>query len=268
MNEIEKTLAIPLAARARESRKPDPILSDQRADAILSSLAIGPEDLRIPRKSEIMVLMRAKQFDSFASRVLDEHPGAMVLHLGCGLDARYERVGTPECKWYDVDLSEVIKVRRTFFEEDERYSMIGCSVTDPGFLDEFDFSSSHVLCMAEGLLMYLGEEQVRTLITGLSSRCASMDLIFDAFSSLTARHVGAHPSLSRLREHAFWGIDDPSLVHSWDENLSLHRQWHFNESEDIPRLSMAYSFMFKASGCFKAARNAHRILWYKAVRNM
>jgi O-methyltransferase involved in polyketide biosynthesis len=266
MNEIEKTLVIPLAARARENRKPDPILIDHRADAILSSLAIGPEELRIPRKSEIMVRMRAKQFDLYASQILREQPDTQVLHLGCGLDSRYERVGTPECSWYDVDLPEVMKVRRTFYEEDDRYSMIGTSVSDPEFLDRFDFNSSHLLCMAEGLLMYLSEEQVRSLITGISSRCGSLDLIFDAFSGLTARHVGAHPSLTGLREHSFWGIDDPSLVHSWDESLTLHKQWHFHESEDIPRLPRVYRLMFRASSWFKTARNAHRILWYKTVR--
>ena len=42
-----------------------------------------------------------------------EHPDAVVVQIGAGLDARYERLGKPRSTaWYDLDLPEVIEVRR------------------------------------------------------------------------------------------------------------------------------------------------------------
>jgi O-methyltransferase involved in polyketide biosynthesis len=214
MDEVEKTLVLPLAAKAAESRRAHPILLDERAEMILSSLALSPDELKIPKKSELMMLMRAKRFDLFGSSVLEQHPGAVVLHLGCGLDSRKERIGTSSCRWYDVDLPEVMRFRRTFFEMEEGYTMISSSVSDLSFLDDIDLESSHVLCMAEGLLMYLSEQEVRSLVCEIARRAGSLDLICDVFSKLTAKHIGSHPSLRNVKDHHFWGVDDPDEISS------------------------------------------------------
>ncbi|XVQ85661.1 class I SAM-dependent methyltransferase [Microbispora siamensis] len=62
---------------------------------------------------------------------LADHPDAVVLHLGCGLDARVYRIDPPATvDWYDLDYPPVIELRQQFLPPREHYTLIGSSVTD------------------------------------------------------------------------------------------------------------------------------------------
>ncbi len=54
-------------------------------------------------------------------------------------------------RWFDVDLPQVIALRRQLHSESETYRLVGSSVTDPGWLNEFP-TDGPVLIVAEGLL--------------------------------------------------------------------------------------------------------------------
>src|SRR4029079_6073330 len=104
---------------------------------------------------QFMVALRSAQFDAMIDAYLDRHPEAVVLHLGCGLHSRGLRMARPDGgPWYDVDLPNVIALRRQLHSETERYRMVGSSVTDPGWIEELPVGGP-VLIVAEGLLMYV-----------------------------------------------------------------------------------------------------------------
>ena len=55
----------------------------------------------------VMRIMQAREMDRYARDFLSRHPNAMVVHIGCGLDARFERVcseqpdnGQAECVFH------------------------------------------------------------------------------------------------------------------------------------------------------------------------
>lgn len=48
--------------------------------------------------------MRSRVFDDWFLAEMKDKNGAVVIHIGCGLDSRINRVGTLNI-WYDVDLS-------------------------------------------------------------------------------------------------------------------------------------------------------------------
>jgi O-methyltransferase involved in polyketide biosynthesis len=75
--------------------------------------------------------------------------------------------------------------------------MIPSSVTDPAWLEWIEASSAPVLILAEGLLMYLHEQEVRRLIIALRDRFPGAVLVFDAYSRLTAASVGRPDSGGR-----------------------------------------------------------------------
>jgi O-methyltransferase involved in polyketide biosynthesis len=64
--------------------------------------------------------------------------------------------------------------------------MIGSSVTDPHWLEEVS-ADRPTLVVAEGLMMYLTEDDVRRLFVGIVDRFPSGLLSFDAISSLGLR---------------------------------------------------------------------------------
>ena len=56
--------------------------------------------------------MRAKAFDDWTEMKIKEHPNALVLHIGCGMDSRYLRVGEKAKQWCDIDFPDVIEERK------------------------------------------------------------------------------------------------------------------------------------------------------------
>jgi O-methyltransferase involved in polyketide biosynthesis len=49
---------------------------------------------------------RAATFDLLTTRFLADHPDAVVLQVGCGMDSRAFRVNPPaSVQWFDVDFS-------------------------------------------------------------------------------------------------------------------------------------------------------------------
>jgi O-methyltransferase involved in polyketide biosynthesis len=85
-----------------------------------------------------------------------------VVHIGCGLDSRFERVDNGRVEWYDLDLPEVIELRRKFIgNERERYHLLGCSVLEDTWLEAVKVHSQrHFLFLAEGVFMYSKERRL------------------------------------------------------------------------------------------------------------
>ena len=49
-----------------------------------------------------------------------------MVHIGCGLDSRFERVDNGRVEWYDLDLPDVIEQRRKFMgDEGKHYHLLG-----------------------------------------------------------------------------------------------------------------------------------------------
>lgn len=80
-----------------------------------------------------------------------------MVHIGCGLDWRFERVAerNGQVNWFDLDLPDVIDLRRKLIGgEGEGYRVLGCSVLDNAWLET---ASAHhqrpFLFLAEGVFM-------------------------------------------------------------------------------------------------------------------
>ena len=41
------------------------------------------------------------------------NPQAAVVHLGCGLDTRFERVDNGQVEWFDLDIPDVMALRES-----------------------------------------------------------------------------------------------------------------------------------------------------------
>lgn len=258
----KETLLVPLYSKAVESRRARPIIVDCKAEEILRHIDYDFRELRIPRQSLVTLAMRAKKLDSCVRDYLDRTGNPLVLHLGCGLDSRVLRVGQARGEWYDLDYPEVIDLRRKFYEETEHYHMISSSVTDLTWLDRVKGNGAACI-IAEGLLMYLREEDVKELFAALQRRLPGSEIAFDAYSRLTARSAGKHPSIKKTGAQVHWGIDDAERIETWGTGMRLLEEWYFTDSEDTAALGFWFRLLFRAAGAFRAARKAHRILRFR-----
>lgn len=258
----KETLLIPLYSKASESRRARPIIVDTKAEEILQRIDYDFSKLRIPRKSSVMLAMRAKKLDTYVRDYLSRTERPLVLHLGCGLDSRVLRVGHTRGEWYDLDYPEVIELRRKFYDETEHYHMIPSSVTDYAWLERVEGNGGACI-IAEGLLMYLHEEEVKELFTRLQRRFPGSEICFDAYSRLTARTAGSHPSLKKTGARIHWGIDDAKQIEGWGTGMHLLEEWFFTDSEDMAALGFCSRLLFRIAGAIPAARRAHRILRFR-----
>jgi O-methyltransferase involved in polyketide biosynthesis len=256
----QETLLITLYAKAQPD---NPIFYDPLVDDVLKRVDYDFTRLRIPYKTVILVCQRAKKLDAITHDFMMQHPGCAVLHLGCGLDTRFWRLDDGRVEWYDLDMPPVADLRREFFGESERYHLIASSAADLSWVDGVAAEERPVLVLAEGVLMYLGESDVRGLVLRLREAFPGCRLAADVFSKMTARSATRHPSLKSTGASLGWGIDDPRELEAWAPGIRLLDEWYFSDDPDLARLSFGYRLAYKLAGAFKMVQRAHRIVYYR-----
>ena len=219
---VEWTNLVTLYLRAYESRSRRPILGDHIAAEAVDRMDYDFKRIHrtsLPASNQYLVALRAKQLDDWCAAFLARHPDAVVLHLGCGLDGRGFRLAPPpSVLWFDLDQPAVIELRRRLYDDTDNYRMIGSSVTDPQWLDHIP-TGRPTLVVAEGLLMYLQESEVRQLLERLTDRFDSGELLFDTLSALA-------PRLSKVLTRGIitWGIRDARDIETWNPRVRFLEQ--------------------------------------------
>ena len=164
LDDVPATLLIPLCARAAETERTDPIVRDPKAIEILESLDYDFSHLRRLWMTQVDIAVRTEIFDEATSRFLAEHPRATVVNLGAGLDGRFWRLDNGQVTWLDLDLPEVVQLRRKFYAESDRNRFIARSILDFTWIDEVELRAGQpLLIIVEGVLHYFEEAQVRQL---------------------------------------------------------------------------------------------------------
>lgn len=263
LTEEKETLLIPLLGKAQGNRKQNPILIDKKAAEIVKQIDYDFESLNIPEKTNIMMCIRAKLIDNYVNSFLLDKENSIALHLGCGLDSRYYRIKNNNVDWYDLDFKEVIDVRKHFFKETDKYHMIASSVTESEWIEKIPQEKGHYIIIAEGLFMYLKEDEIKKLISHLRDRIGNYTLIFDAYSKLAAKNANSHPSLKRTGAKISWGINDPAALANWGLGIQLIDEEYFTDYDEINTLNTTAKIMFKIANIFSVAKKAHRLLIYR-----
>lgn len=263
LKEEMETLLIPLYGRAQMSRKG--IFKDRDAEHAIAQIDYDFSRLHIQEKTQMMLSIRGSQIDEYTIEYLKKYPDSTVVYLGCGLDARARRVNVPSKLWYDLDFPQVIEIKKQLYEETTNYRYIPSSVTDWGWMDKIECGRNPVLVIAEGLLMYLHEQDIKLLFIKMRDKFKDVIFIFDAYSTLTAKHAKNHPSLKRTGATIHWGIDSPATIESFGSGISHIKTIYLTDGKAIQDLPSGYRIMFRLAGSFKAAKEAHRIFVMKLV---
>ena len=185
MTNESQTLFIPLYGKAMMSR--EGFYPDKKAEEIYRSERSRFNGVDTSKKLAVYMTMRAMQYDSFADDFAAGNPFSAVVHLGCGLDSRYLRVNNKPSMWYDIDLEDVINLRRKFYPASDTYKMFISSATDPLWLKRVKHGGEPVLVIAEGLSMYLKKDEITELIKAFAREFSRTLFIFDAYSESAAK---------------------------------------------------------------------------------
>ncbi len=241
LSSVPETLLITLYLRATESQRPDALIRDERAVALVQQLNYDfarIKQIKIDEEDKVTVILRNREFDRYAQDFLTRHAGAVVVHIGCGLDARFERVDDGNVEWYDLDLPEVIALRRRFIgDEGGRYHLLACSAFDNGWLEAVSPHRGRTyLFLAEGVFMYFQTAQVKSLVLKLRGHFPGAELVFDAFSPFLVRANNLRFAVTRFGARYHWGIRRGQAVERWGGGISLLDEWGYFDRPE-PRLA-------------------------------
>jgi O-methyltransferase involved in polyketide biosynthesis len=127
---------------------------------------------------QVSIAIRTEILDITTKSFMNKYPDSVIINLGCGLDTRFSRLDNGKILWYDLDLPEPIRIRRQFFHETDRYKMISRSVFDYSWMYDIE-TDNHVLIIAEGLLMYFKENEVKNLINKLGDEFKMPEMLLE-----------------------------------------------------------------------------------------
>ena len=183
--EEKETLFIPLYGKALDYRSKKSILNDKTASDIVD--AVGIDFAKHKRFGSETAAVRAKQYDEWTKNFIAKNKNAVIIHLGCGLDARITRIQPPSSiTWFDVDYPEVISLRKQFYSETNEYKMLASSITAQNWLETIP-NDKPALIVAEGVFEYLSEEEVKTLLHRLTDYFSCGQIAFDVMSSFSVK---------------------------------------------------------------------------------
>ncbi|MGV8848345.1 MAG: class I SAM-dependent methyltransferase [Propionibacteriaceae bacterium] len=230
---VSQTLLIPLWARAIEQREPEPIVRDPVAAEMVAQLDYDWERIRLSRGDLALCVVRLREFDRFVRDFLVRHPSATVVHLGCGLDARYQRVDDGQVAWFDLDLPDVIAVRRQLLPESDRDRYLAASVTERGWMDEVVCGpGSTVMFVAEAVLPYLEHAEVKELVLRIQRRFPGAELVTDVCTPFAVRTDNIHLRVTGSAARLHWAARDPQELESWSPGIRLVESFdYFDEVE-------------------------------------
>ena len=208
LGDVQQTLFIPLAARAAETQRKHPVLRDPKAAEMLES--IDYDAARYGRGAGgFVTVLRTAILDFWVRGFLAAHPAATVVELGTGLNTRFERVDNGQVHWFDLDLPDTIELRRNFFADTGRRRMIAASVLDEDWLPAVAQSQGPYFFVADGVLVYLPQDQVMATLTRIAARFPGALVAFDTYPKRSFEQQHRLAASKGIAARWAWSCDDP-----------------------------------------------------------
>jgi methyltransferase (TIGR00027 family) len=280
-------------ARAQETRRPDPLFSDELAGRFVSAYAgdfgqgnalpdLGPANDRgsspLWNGFSFYLAMRTPFFDEGILRAAPRTPQVVV--LGAGLDSRAFRLGLGrETTVFEIDRAPVQKFKSDVLDQVGaeptcvRRTIAADMVTDDlaDALIDAGFDEQKPTCwVAEGLFVYLTSAECDDLLAAIESLSASGSTLLGeyqsrrwqdsdvAFASMDARDQKIWRELNRSQSRGLVN-DDPA---TW----MREHGWHPSAITDLARLGRETGrdvpFYFGGSGAPKVWLFEGRESWH------
>ncbi len=229
LKDVQATLFLPLWGRAVETKKSNPLLIDQTAVNVMSKIDYDFNMLskNIHPISRFEWICRSLHIDRTITEFLSRHPRAAIVNVGCGLDTTFERIDNGKLLWYDLDLPDVIELRRKFIPESSRRKFLLASFLDDGWLNEISVEDN-VLLIAAGVLYYFDESQIKNIFNKISFAFPGSEFVFDAasrFGVKTANKKVIESSGLDERSYLKWGIDSADEMPACNDRIEILREY-------------------------------------------
>ena len=251
IGDIAATSFVTLYCHALETLSENPVLSDPKSVEITRELnkTLSRSDQTLDRtlvlgklqKSIVVhIAIRAKKYDDCARDFLTRFPGGVIVNIGCGLDSRFLRIDNGQVTFFDLDLPEIIEIKKGFFLENERYHLIASPVQDIAWMEAVRQHTGPFLFMAEGVFMYLDGKDVRSLVLAVKRTFPGSELVCEVVNSLWLTPL-LKPMLDYKLQRQFHlgkdamfrsGIRNGREMEEWQAGIQFLDEWSYFDSDE------------------------------------
>lgn len=260
MNSVNKTLYIPLYGKAFVSKK-NIILKDKKAEDIWTKEGF---ELKGKSKSKWLayyMAMRSAVYDEWLENEIKRNPNAVVLHIGCGMDSRIERVSAKSKEWYDIDFPDVIEERRKYYEETDYYHMLAIDMRSDKWKSCIKYNQDAIIVL-EGVSMYFKPTELLSLLSGLSEHFRSVMLLMDCYTEKAAKASKYKNPINDVGVTAVYGYDNPKEL-AERSGFVFMNEHNMSPQRYIDELCGAERVIFKNLFAGKIAKSMYRMYEYK-----
>lgn len=223
---VPKTLLLPLRGRYLETKRKDGIIRDHKSVEIFDSIDHDFHKEELPWIGQIFFSTRTEILDAAVGEFIQKNPDCVIVNLGCGLDTRSHRVDNGKLLWFDLDLEESIELRQKLINETDRFKNISKSVLDFSWVEDIP-KGKKTLFIAEGLLCYFPQEQVKEILFAIKDNFRDPELILEAYSPMIKLSRYKHKHITDAFSLFKWWIDKGKSMEKWHPEIKFIDQWNY-----------------------------------------
>ena len=225
--DIQETALIPLAIKASETARDNPRIKDLKAKEIIDSLGVDVTKYD-PFMSHEGVVARTIMYREKLKELIEKHPYATGINLGCGFDDKFVQVDNGRISWFDVDLPDQIAVRRKVYKDRGRCVMIEGSALDGAWTHTIPKSEMYIIVM-EGVLEYFTKEQVKTCLNMLCDSFEHGYLLAELHSPILEKNTKHHDAVKYTNATFGWGTRSGEEYIPLEPRLTLVSEQSYND---------------------------------------
>jgi len=266
---IEQTAFLTLYARALDSRWGRTILGDTLAEEVVGKIDYDFAGLGVTSSVVCQSALRAKMLDDRVRAFNTEHPDAVVVDLGAGLDSGPLRVKPPATvDWYSVDLPGLTALRDELLPADERAHSVAVSLADDRWPDAIPADRPTFL-LADGLFAFLSEPVIVSVFRRITDHFRSGELAFNDYGRIgpiSRLAVKLAPQKMFSDVGSLWGyagFKDAHHPETWNPRLKLVEEASLAHAPEVDLFPGWIRVATRLSGKSKAAARKARILRYR-----
>ncbi|MGV9802635.1 class I SAM-dependent methyltransferase [Mycobacterium sp. NPDC003449] len=265
---IEETAFLTVYARALDSRWARPILADTWADDAVTRIDYDFAGLGVQTSVACQTALRAKMLDDRVRRFVAEHPDAVVVDLGGGLDSGAYRVAPPATvDWYSVDLPGISALREQVLPARPQVHTVAASLTDPDWTDPIP-SDRPTMVVADGLFAFLAESAIIDVIRTVTGHFGSGELAFNDYGGigwLSRAAIRLYPQKMYKDVGSQWGytgFKDAHHPQTWSPGLRLVEEASLAHQPEVDLFPSWLRIATRLTGMSRATARKARILRY------
>lgn len=225
MEAVSRTAQWTAAARALETEREDRLFADPYARTVADEIGFELLERYAGAGTVPFLAIRTTYLDRAIVKAVEERGIRQVVFLAAGMDTRFFRLPWPDgVTVYELDRPALLEAKAKMLA-DEPLPAGRTRITVPvdltqdwtGPLKEAGWKSDEpVLWVVEGLLFFLPEPAVRTLISTLSAHAAPGSVLLgDVISRAALENPLSRPFLNALREDGnpwLFGTEEPEAL--------------------------------------------------------